>query len=172
MQVGERAPIGEQPPTRTQNERVNQQDIQVDKIVLHEGLDEDTTAHHQKVFPWLLLGVGHDSDTTVHLGEAMAGVRYRRKKYLNLLVGGKLTRFDYDEIDHCCQNFNLVDGWLDEKGLQRRGRVGHGEARLVQSRDIVAVVVEHLGENETTFLHPFGVDEECDEARSSLDRRI
>ena len=28
----------------------------------------------------LLLGVGHDADTTVHLAEALAGVRYRQPK--------------------------------------------------------------------------------------------
>ena len=72
--------------------------------------------------------------------------------------------------DHCCQNFVLVEGWLDSDAqpLQRRGRVGHAEARLIASRDIVNVVVAQLQRNETVFLHPFGVDEDCDEARASL----
>ena len=65
--------------------------------------------------------------------------------------------------DHCCQNFALVAGWLDAKGLQRRGVVGHAGA-LVRSRDIVETVVERLRAEETIFLHPYGVDEECDEA--------
>jgi aminoglycoside 3-N-acetyltransferase len=116
----------------------------------------------------LLLGVGHDSNTTVHLAEYLSGVRYRRRKYLTILKDGLPARFHYREIDHCCQNFALVDGWLDEKRLQRYGKIGYAEARLAYARDIVAVVLEHLKENETVFLHPEGVDEECDEARASL----
>ena len=116
----------------------------------------------------LLLGVGHDSNTTVHLAENLAGVRYRRSKYITLLKEGRPVRFDYREIDHCCQNFALVDGWLEERGLQRRGTVGHAAARLVRSRDVVSVVTEHLAENETIFLHPEGFDQECDDARASL----
>ena len=45
-----------------------------------------------------------------------------RKKYVTLLKGGRLSRFDYTEIDHCCQNFSLVDGWLESEGLQRHER--------------------------------------------------
>src|SRR5919108_1472146 len=112
----------------------------------------------------LLLGVGHDSNTTIHLAENLAGVRYRRDKYITILKDGQPVRFEYREIDHCCQNFALVDGWLEEKGLQRQGNVGHAEARLMRSRDIVSIVLEHLGVNETTFLHPIGFDEECDDA--------
>ena len=92
----------------------------------------------------LLLGVDHGSNTTIHLCENMAGVRYRREKYLTILKDGEPVRFEYREIDHCCQNFSLVDGWLDERGLQRRGEVGNAEARLIRSQDIVEVVTARL----------------------------
>lgn len=118
----------------------------------------------------LLLGVDHGSNTTIHLCENLAGVRYRRAKYITVLKDGQPTRFDYREIDHCCQNFALVDGWLDEKQNQRHGRIGNGETRLMRSRDIVNVVTSHLKQDETIFLHPQGVDEECDDARASLTR--
>jgi aminoglycoside 3-N-acetyltransferase len=118
----------------------------------------------------LLLGVGHDADTTVHLAEFLAPVRYRRRKYLTVLQDGRPTRLEYQEIDHCCENFHRVDAWLDDRGLQRRGRVGHADARLARARDIVSVVVDRIRADETVFLHPFGVDHECDEARQSLTR--
>lgn len=125
-----------------------------------------------RVYEWdgqvLLLGVGQDSNTTIHLAENLAGVRYRRDKYITILRDGSPIRFDYREIDHCCQNFALVDGWLDEHNLQRRGQVGYAGARLMRSRDIVSVVTTHLRQNETIFLHPLGFDEECDDARASL----
>jgi aminoglycoside N3'-acetyltransferase len=116
----------------------------------------------------LLLGVGHDANTTIHLAESLADVRYRRKKYVHLLKEGRVTRFDYVEIDHCCHNFKLVDAWLEAEKLQRRGKVGYAEARLIRSRDIIKVVTAQIQSNETVFLHPLGVDEECDEARASL----
>ena len=54
-------------------------------------------------------------------GEYMRRARYRRKKYVTLLKEGRLSRFDYTEIDHCCQNFSLVDGWK-AKGCSAAGR--------------------------------------------------
>ena len=118
----------------------------------------------------LLLGVGHDANTTVHLAENMAGVRYRRPKHVTVLRDGVPARVDYEEIDHCCERFALMDGWLDERGLQRRGVVGHAEARLIPARAVVAVAVERLRADETVFLHPSGTDTECDEAWASLRR--
>lgn len=118
----------------------------------------------------LLLGVGQDSNTTIHLAENLAGVRYRRNKHVTVLREGISVRFDYREIDHCCQNFALVDDWLDEQNLQRRGMVGYAETRLMRSRDVVPVVTDQLQRNETIFLHPEGFDEECDDARASLAR--
>ena len=118
----------------------------------------------------LLLGVDHREDTTIHLAEALAGVRYRRQKYVTVSEGGRPRRIAYGEIDHCCENFALADGWLDELAGQRRGRVAHGEARRARARTIVEVVVARLQKDETTFLHPPGRDVECDEARRSLSR--
>lgn len=137
-------------------------------VEVPHGLDSPVGRVYERDGQVLLLGVGHDADTTVHLAEYLAGVRYRRKKYVMLLKDGRLTRLDYEEIDHCCQNFNLVDGWLEARALQSRGKVGYAEARLIGSGDIVNVVVEQLQLNETVFLHPPGVDDECDEARQSI----
>jgi aminoglycoside N3'-acetyltransferase len=116
----------------------------------------------------LLLGVGQDANTTIHLAENMAGVRYRRLKYVTIRRGGQPARYDYSEIDHRCQNFDLVDRWLEAEGRQFRGIVGHSEARLARSRDILEVALGRLRENETVFLHAVGVDIECDEARANL----
>jgi aminoglycoside N3'-acetyltransferase len=132
------------------------------------GLDSPVGRVYELDGQVLLLGVGHDADTTIHLAENMAGVRYRRQAHAMLLQAGQVVRFDYAEVDHCCQRFALVDGWLEARGLQARGPVGHAPARLARSRDIVGVVTEQLQANETIFLHPPRVDEECDEARASL----
>ena len=116
----------------------------------------------------LLLGAGHDANTTIHLAELLAGVRYRRPAHATVLRAGHPVRIDYGENDCCCARFELVDGWLDAEGAQRRGPVGHAEARLARARDVVRVVTAHLGQDELVFLHPPGVDAECDEARASV----
>ncbi|HAV76409.1 MAG TPA: AAC(3) family N-acetyltransferase [Anaerolineae bacterium] len=137
-------------------------------IDIPHGLDGPVGRVFQLDGQVLLLGVGQDSNTTIHLGENQAGVRYRRDKHVTILKEGKPVRFEYREIDHCCQNFSFVDDWLDERELQKRGKVGHADACLIRSRDLVSMVTEHLKENETTFLHPKGVDDECDDAWASL----
>jgi aminoglycoside N3'-acetyltransferase len=116
----------------------------------------------------LLLGVGHDANTTVHLAENLAQVRYGQPKHLMTMKAGQLTRLDYIEIDHCCENFRLLDRWLDRMGAQRHGIVGQGQARLARSRTIVDAALTHLSENETVFLHSPGLCAECDAARGTL----
>lgn len=115
----------------------------------------------------LLLGVGHDANTTVHLAELLGGVPYRVLKHCTVLQGGRRVRVEYGENDHCCARFSLLDDWLRERGQQREGPVGNGQARLVLSRDVVAVALERLARDPLIFLHPDGCAE-CDEARESV----
>ena len=138
-------------------------------VDLPHGLDSPAGRVYELDGQVLLLGVDHNANTTIHLAEWLAGVRYRRPKYSTTLRDGRPVRVGYHEIGHCCENFHLVGEWLAARALERRGLVGHAQARLVRSRDVVAVVKERLRQDETVFLHPFGVDEECDEARASLE---
>ncbi|MDQ3138221.1 MAG: AAC(3)-VI family aminoglycoside N-acetyltransferase [Gemmatimonadota bacterium] len=117
----------------------------------------------------LLLGVGHDANTTVHLAEVIAQVPYEVPKHCTILATGGAVRIDYVENDHCCERFALLDEWLRARHLQREGQVGRAHARLVASRDIVTVVVEHLRREPLVFLHPLAARcAECDEARRHL----
>jgi len=135
------------------------------------GPDSPVGRVHERDGQVLLLGVGHDANTTIHLAEELAPVRYRLPKWAMVLRNGVAVRHDYDEIDHCCERFALVDDWLDAEHLQRRGVVGNAQARLARARDIVRVVTAHLRQDDTVFLHQPGVDVECDAARASLGRR-
>ena len=119
----------------------------------------------------LLLGVGHDADTTIHLAEALSGVPYGVPKHITVLEGRRPLRIDYLENDHCCQRFAFADEWLRGRGLQREGTVGSAHARLVRSRDVVEIVGDRLRADPLVFLHP--VDSaclECDGARASIGR--
>lgn len=118
----------------------------------------------------LLLGVGHDANTTLHLAELVAGVPYRVPKHCTVLDSeSRAVRIDYGENDHCCERFALADDWLRQRGLQSEDRVGHAHARLMRSRDVVAVGRDHLARDPLVFLHPVGTGcTECDEARRSV----
>ena len=118
----------------------------------------------------LLLGVGHDANTTLHLAEAVAGVPYRTEKHCTVAgADGRARRVEYGETDHCCERFALADDWLRPRGAQREGRVGAAAARLVRARDLVAVAVERLAADPLVFLHAAGAGcGECDLARRSV----
>lgn len=117
----------------------------------------------------LLLGVGHDANTTLHLAELIAGVPYRTPSYCTVLENGRVTRIEYGENNHCCSRFAFADEWLSARGLQSEGQVGHAHARLARSRDIVSVAVERLAADPLLFLHPVGSGcGECDEARQTV----
>jgi aminoglycoside N3'-acetyltransferase len=117
----------------------------------------------------LLLGVGHDADTTLHLAEILAGVPYRTPAWLTVLEDGRPVRIDYGENNHCCARFALADDWLRAEGLQAEGRVGQAHARLARSRDIVRLARRQLAADPLLFLHPPGAGcAECMEARASV----
>lgn len=117
----------------------------------------------------LLLGVGHDANTTLHLAELIAGVPYRTLSYCTVLENGRVTRIEYGENNHCCSRFAFADEWLEPRRLQLAGDVGHARARLANSRDLVSVTIEHLAADPLLFLHPAGAGcSECDEARQTV----
>jgi len=130
------------------------------------GLDSPPGRVYELDGQVLLLGAGHDADTTIHVAENIAGVRYRQPKHATVLEDGRPKRYEYGETDHCCENFGLLDTWLEAERRQRRGRVGQAPARLARSRDIVSAALQHLRRDETVFLHPIGSCGECDAARA------
>lgn len=119
----------------------------------------------------LLLGVGHQANTTLHLVELQAGVPYGLAKSCTVYENGRPTRINYRENDHCCERFDLADTWLRERGLQSEGVVGHAVAKLTRSRDVVETAAAHLDGDPLLFLHPPGSGcIECDEAHASVSR--
>jgi aminoglycoside N3'-acetyltransferase len=117
----------------------------------------------------LLLGVNHDANTTVHLAEVLGGAPYRVWKSRTVLIDGSPRRIDYQENDHCCERFVLVDGWLRASGLQTEGMVGKASARLTPSRAIVDRVALELQRDPLVFLHDaMHGCRECDLARASV----
>lgn len=121
----------------------------------------------------LLLGVGHDADTSLHVAELLAGVPYGIRRHCTVLRDGRIARLDYLENDHCCQRFALADDWLRARRLQAEGPVGQATARLARARDVVRLAVDELRRKPLLFLHGPGAGcAECDEARASIPSQI
>ncbi len=117
----------------------------------------------------VLLGVGQDANTMIHLAEILGGAPYRRRKHCTVMSDGLPQRIDYCENDHCCQRFALADEWLRACGALREGPVGHGHARLMRASDLVTAVRAQLEADPLIFLHaPRAGCYECDDARASL----
>ncbi|MCP3802247.1 AAC(3) family N-acetyltransferase [Allokutzneria sp. A3M-2-11 16] len=132
------------------------------------GLDSPVGRAYELGGSVLLLGVGHDANTTMHLAEDLAGVPYKAQDRALVRDGDRVREVFITEPDHCCQGFSVADDWLRESGLQREGRVGNAEARLFAARDLVRLVVPRLTADPLRFLCAEGSGcEDCDAARSS-----
>ena len=82
---------------------------------------------------------------------------------------GVARRIDYLENDHCCQLFCRASVWLQERGLQADGPVGHAPSKLMRSRDLVETVVGQLAQDRFALIHSRDVDcEECLDAWNSV----
>jgi aminoglycoside 3-N-acetyltransferase len=114
----------------------------------------------------LLLGVTHSEDTTLHLAEDLAHVPYS-VSHPTVVAPGRTELIA--ETDHCCRGFRKIDAWLGS--LQREGKIGNADARLVDSRELVNVAVQHLTSDPLILLcAPDAGCEECDLARASTRR--
>jgi aminoglycoside 3-N-acetyltransferase len=137
------------------------------------GPDSPVGRVHELGGQVLLLGVSHSENTTLHLAEALAGVPYSISHPCVVADSeGRPETVMIPETDHCCRRFTLADGWLRARGLQREGKVGHADARLNESRELVAVALEQLARDPLLFL--CAPEENCDEcalARASVASR-
>ena len=94
----------------------------------------------------LLLGAGHDSNTSFHLAEYRALVAARIPQGAPVLEAGERVWREYTDIDLNEEPFAElgVDFERERAGLVRHGRVGLAEARLLRQRPAVDYAVAWL----------------------------
>lgn len=120
----------------------------------------------------LLLGVGHEANTVVHVAEALAEVPYSTAHPTVVEVRGRPCAVPIREPDHCCEGFGRLDEPLRAAGAQTEGPVGHGWARLAEAAAVVAQARAMLAREPLVFLCPPGAGcAECDRARASVRAR-
>jgi len=96
----------------------------------------------------LLLGVGHDSNTSFHLAEYRAPSAHETWQGAPILVDGRRTWVTYREIELDEEPFATLGAAFEEAegatGTVRRGQVGVAESRLFHQRAAVDFAVAWL----------------------------
>jgi aminoglycoside 3-N-acetyltransferase len=93
----------------------------------------------------LLLGVGHERNTSLHLAEYRSGVRSRATQSGPVMVDGEGQWLSWDEIDLDADDFPAVGAELESTDAVRLGRVGSATARLMRQRAAVDFATTWLG---------------------------
>ena len=98
----------------------------------------------------LLLGVGHDSDTSLHLAEYRAEFAGKRiiRQGAPVAVDGRRAWLEFDDLDLRSSDFApLGDDFARDTGAERTGLVARASARLVPQRTLVDYAVGWLARN-------------------------
>jgi aminoglycoside 3-N-acetyltransferase len=95
----------------------------------------------------LLLGVGHTSNTTVHVGEFHA-----RAPYLGIPFSPDWPTAAETRFAGCSRAFGTVERGLRERGAIRDGRVGHAAAQLMSGAMVIDEAVALLRADSTALL--------------------
>ena len=98
----------------------------------------------------LLLGVGYDRCTSLHLAEHRAGVRQVVRQSGPVLVQGRRQWASWDDIDLDSTEFPDLGAAFDRTGNVHRGPVGNADARLLRQRAVVDFGTEWLTEQAAT----------------------
>ena len=100
----------------------------------------------------LLLGVKHDSDSTMHVGEAYADVPYRGVPYdpgwprtaQVRTDSGEIVSVDLHDEPGCSTGFGVIELPLRERGCIRDFKIERAKCQLVKSQDVIDTTVELL----------------------------
>ena len=103
----------------------------------------------------LLLGVGHDANTTIHLGESMLDMPHLYAlpdRYPVTLPDGSRQWRTVAKTTKCSDGFVRLEPHLQAAAAIRRGKVGDADAQLLRSRDVIRTVVALLSREPTALL--------------------
>ena len=111
----------------------------------------------------LLLGVGHTSNTTVHVGEFHA-----EAPYLSIPFDPDWPTHGYDRFPGCSRTFGVLERPLRERGAIRDGKIGNALAQLVSGSAVIDTTIELLRADPTALLCNDSACYRCSQARAAL----
>jgi aminoglycoside 3-N-acetyltransferase len=111
----------------------------------------------------LLLGVGHTSNTTVHVGEFHADA-----SYLGIPFDPAWPTHGYDRFPGCSRAFGVLERPLRERGAIRDEKVGNALAQLVPGSAVIDATIELLRADPAALLCTDPACYRCSRARAAL----
>jgi aminoglycoside 3-N-acetyltransferase len=111
----------------------------------------------------LLLGVGHTSNTTAHVGEFHADA-----PYLDIPFDPNWPTHGYDRFPGCSRAFGVLEGPLRALGAIRDGKVGGALAQLVSGAAVIDATVALLHADPAALLCTDPACYRCSRARARL----
>jgi aminoglycoside 3-N-acetyltransferase len=111
----------------------------------------------------LLLGVGHTSNTTVHVGEFHANA-----PFLDVPFDPVWPTHNDDRFPGCSRAFGALERPLRERGAIRDGKVGRALAQLVPGGAVIEATVALLRADPTALLCTDPACYRCSRARARL----
>ncbi|KQX48831.1 MULTISPECIES: AAC(3) family N-acetyltransferase [unclassified Paenibacillus] len=106
----------------------------------------------------LLLGVGHTSNSTVHVGESYAHVPYLDIPFnpgwpsLIPIVGAIQREVNITEYPGCSRAFGVIEASLRMRGVIRDGLIGKGLVQWMAGQDVISAVTDLLERNAAELL--------------------
>ncbi|SDO38007.1 aminoglycoside 3-N-acetyltransferase [Paenibacillus sp. yr247] len=106
----------------------------------------------------LLLGVGHTSNSTVHVGESYAGVPYLDIPFnprwpSRIPIAGDIQQeVNLTEYPGCSRAFGVIEASLRQRGVIRDGLIGKGLAQWVSGQDVISATMDLLERNAGALL--------------------
>ncbi len=123
----------------------------------------------------LLIGVGHISNTMIHIAEEHAGIgEFKVSWYDELpdikikLPDGKIITHKLDTSPSCSSAFEAVAYSLRKRGLIRDGRVGNASLQLMSGKDVIDCVGELIKEKADILLCTYPGCKPCSGARKIM----
>ncbi|MCE7735812.1 MAG: AAC(3) family N-acetyltransferase [Candidatus Heimdallarchaeota archaeon] len=121
--------------------------------VLEYGLGKDSPL--DKIYNLdgkiLLLGVGYDSNTSLHLAEETANFPSKKtiRQSSAVLREGNRVRVEWEELDYDADDFNKIGEAFDNSANQnylRKGEIGNANSLLIEQRKLVDYAVGWMEE--------------------------
>jgi aminoglycoside 3-N-acetyltransferase len=100
----------------------------------------------------LLIGVGHESNTSLHLAEyrLAPSQQCQRQEGAPVLIDGVRKWIEFRDLDVCASDFPQVGRAFEQStSLVRQGHVGKTTARLMPQRALVDFAVQWMTEHRT-----------------------
>lgn len=101
----------------------------------------------------VLAGVGHESNTTIHAAQHLAGLPIFTK-YREVVVTGPdgVTQTKRVMIPGCSRGFGRLEPYIEAKGAQKKALVGDATVRVLRGADIVSIGTDTLRRHPCALL--------------------